>query len=302
MLAAAMSYLDHIARCNTASLIHCRPLLVDDRPVGILKQANVERLLNYPAVFRETPAGIAMMPLDPQTRTTALAEVVADLAGDGWITGIRHEHYTVRDSWNAKRLFAVERAACVHLGVRSWGVHLTGYVRRNDGLFIWIAQRGRNRPVAPGMLDNMVAGGLPDGLTPRQTMIKECGEEAGIPLILAERVQPAGMVSYLLETEKGFLPDELFCYDLELPEGFCPTPADGEVAGFELLPAGEVMARIDEGFSFKFNCPLVLIDFFIRHGLIGPEHPDYLALLHGLRGAPREMSALFEGVGLGQAK
>ena len=301
MLAAAMSYLDHIARCNTASLIHCRPLLVEDRPVGILKPENAERLLAYPSVFREDSAGVALIPSDPAERTAALAEVVADLTGDGWITGIRQEHYTVRDFWNAARLFAVERAACVHLGVRSWGVHMTGFVRREDGLHIWIARRGPDRPVAPGKLDNMVAGGLPDGLSPRQTMIKECGEEAGIPLVLAERVRSVGMVSYLMETEKGFLPDELFCYDLELPEGFRPTPADGEVAGFELLPAGEVMALIDEGFSFKFNCPLVLIDFFIRHGLIGPEHPDYLALLHGLRGAPREMSALFRGGGLGQA-
>jgi hypothetical protein len=35
--------------------------------------------------------------------------------------------------------------------------------------------------------------------------------------------------------------------------------------------------------QFKFNCNLVLIDFFVRHGVIAPEHPDYLAICRGLR-------------------
>jgi hypothetical protein len=28
---------------------------------------------------------------------------------------------------------------------------------------------------------------------------------------------------------------------------------------------------------------LVIIDFLVRHGLIGPEHEDYLAIVQGLR-------------------
>jgi hypothetical protein len=35
--------------------------------------------------------------------------------------------------------------------------------------------------------------------------------------------------------------------------------------------------------AFKFNCSLVVIDFLIRNGLIGPEHPEYLDLAAGLR-------------------
>jgi hypothetical protein len=35
--------------------------------------------------------------------------------------------------------------------------------------------------------------------------------------------------------------------------------------------------------EFKFNCALVNIDFFIRHGLLAPEHPEYLAIQAGLR-------------------
>jgi len=41
-----------------------------------------------------------------------------------------------------------------------------------------------------------VAGQISGGLGPTATMVKECGEEAGIPEILAESATPAGAVSY----------------------------------------------------------------------------------------------------------
>jgi hypothetical protein len=61
--------------------------------------------------------------------------------------------------------------------------------------------------------------------------------------------------------------DCLFCFDLELPEGFIPTPADGEVEGFELHTVEWVLNKVIEGGDggYKPNCNLVLIDFFIRY-------------------------------------
>ena len=52
------------------------------------------------------------------------------------------------------------------------------------------------------------------------------------------------------------------------------------------MPIAEV-AEIVRGSRdvFKFNCSLVVIDFLIRHGQIGPEHPEYFYLVTGLRGA-----------------
>ena len=35
--------------------------------------------------------------------------------------------------------------------------------------------------------------------------------------------------------------------------------------------------------EFKLNCNLVVIDFLLRHGFIGPEEEDYLELVSGLR-------------------
>ena len=38
----------------------------------------------------------------------------------------------------------------------------------------------------------------PFGISPRENMIKECGEEAGIPRELAERVKSAGKSQFAL--------------------------------------------------------------------------------------------------------
>jgi len=68
-----------------------------------------------------------------------------------------------------------------------------------------------------------------------------------------------------------------------LPAGFQPVNTDGEVAEFRLLPAAEVLEIVETTDDFKFNCNLVIIDFCIRHGVLPPEHPDYEAILRGLR-------------------
>ena len=34
----------------------------------------------------------------------------------------------------------------------------------------------------------------------------------------------------------GVKPDQMFCYDLEVPEDFEPIPVDGEVESFQLMP------------------------------------------------------------------
>ena len=58
------------------------------------------------------------------------------------------------------------------------------------------------------------------------------------------------------------------CYDLILPETFTPSATDGEVDSFELLPIEEVFSLVQTTEAFKFNVSLVLIDLFLRLGLI----------------------------------
>lgn len=90
---------------------------------------------------------------------------------------------------------------------------------------------------------------------------------------------PGGAIGYHVDTAKGFKPDTLFCYDLELPKDFQPRCTDGEVESFYLWPVEQVMGSGEE---FMLNCNLVIIDFLIRHIFLGPEDDDYLRLLSSL--------------------
>ena len=52
-------------------------------------------------------------------------------------------------------------------------------------LLIPVARRADDRPVCPGQFDNMIAGGQPVTLSLKENVIKEAGEEAGVPPDLA---------------------------------------------------------------------------------------------------------------------
>lgn len=52
------------------------------------------------------------------------------------------------------------------------------------------------------MLDHIVAGGLPHGITPMDNVIKECEEEASIPEDLARLSMATGRLSCLLDSKK----------------------------------------------------------------------------------------------------
>jgi thiamine pyrophosphokinase len=158
-------------------------------------------------------------------------------------------------------------------GVRAEGVHVNGLVRRADGLHLWIGVRARDKSIAPGKRDNVVAGGIPAGLTPEETLVKEAAEEAGIPPELAATARPAGRIGYVMawnepRQARGIRRDTLHVFDLDLPDGFVPRPGDDEVERFELWPITQVFAAVRDTDAFKFNVNLVLIDLFLREGLI----------------------------------
>lgn len=280
-----MSFLDHIRICNSFDLARFRPFKIGRATIGWLREDFVGVLARRPELFLVQPHAVTLAPdlATPEERTQALDGFLRGLQAEGYFPAWREERYPVTQRFGQPPLMAMERAAVASFGIRAYGVHLTGFVRRPDGLHIWVATRARNKPTYPGMLDNTVAGGQPAGLSLLDNMIKECKEEAGIPEQLARQAKPVGFVSYCMEQQDGLKPDILFNYDLELPENFTPRNTDGELEKFELWPATAAMARVRDSFDFKFNCNLVLIDFFVRHGLIAADHPDYFELVAGLR-------------------
>lgn len=280
-----MSFLDRIRECNEHDLSQFKPLYIGQNRVGWVRYDMVEQLADYPDVFAITPDTISLNPrLDSsESRSTAVKPVLEALRNDGLIPAWRDEIYPVTTAFGGEPLLQMERAAFPCLGVRAYGVHINGFVANGRGLKMWIARRSTNKSTFPGKLDNMVAGGLPIGISLEENIIKECHEEAGIPASLASRAIHAGSISYCKQVPEGLKPDVQFVYDLELPADFEPQPVDGEVEAFYLWPIDHVMDIVSNTTEFKFNCNLVIIDFLVRRGFITSKHQDYAQIVKGLR-------------------
>ena len=280
-----MSLLDRIAACRGWTPEDYRPWYVGGTLVGRVRHELARRLADFPAVFEVADEAVRLRPrlADFDGGTAALAEVVRRLAEGGEVGALRGEDYPVVPRWGDAPLLRMDRGAVPDFGVRGYGVHLNGVVEGDDGLRVWVAKRSMTKPTGPGKLDHLVAGGQPYGLGVQENLINECAEEADLPAALARRAVPAGAVSYRCAREEGLRDDLLFSYDLTLPADFQPRNTDGEVAWFELWPLEKVVARVRDSDDFKFNVALVLIDFFVRRGIVTPDDPDYLAILEGLR-------------------
>jgi len=278
-------YLRHIYRCNPPITERFIPWLIDNQVVGWLRPWLVEKLNECPNVFKVGKKQVALVAQldDFHRRSAALADVIQWLAQQKLIASPMGEPYPVTSEGREAALCIMDRSAAAYFGVRAFGQHLNGYVQKKDGLYMWLGRRASDRLIFPGALDNMVAGGLPWNVGLEENLRKECMEEAGLPENVARQAVPVGLVSYNRVAERGYRPDILYCYDLELSPGFQPQNTDGEVESFMLLPIEEVARLVRETDEFKLNCNLVVIDFLLRHGYIGPQNDEYLELAIGLR-------------------
>jgi 8-oxo-dGTP pyrophosphatase MutT (NUDIX family) len=279
-----MGFMRHIKACNQHDPAKFIPLKIQGMEIGKVRPLFAENLARWPQLFHVTDSSVEFVFPSPdlRERSAALADVIQQLVNEKILCALHGEMYAANDGHLEKPLLLIDRAIAPYFGIRSYGQHLNGFVRTNDGMKLWIARRAKDRANYPGCLDNFVAGGLPHGLNLAENMAKECWEEAAVPAEIASRAIPVGAVSYNVDTVKGFNPFTLFCYDLELPQDFQPRCTDGEVECFYLWPVEKVMEIVKERDEFKLNCNLVIIDFLIRHGFIGPEDDDYLEFISGL--------------------
>jgi 8-oxo-dGTP pyrophosphatase MutT (NUDIX family) len=153
---------------------------------------------------------------------------------------------------------------------------------------MWIARRSPDKAIDPGLLDNLVGGGIAAGADVAHTVVKEAWEEAGIPAPRARSAVPTGAVHICRAQPDGLQRETIFVHDLALPVDFAPAGQDGEVVDHRLLPLAEaarLIASADGPDVVTADASLVILDCLLRRGLIAPDLPDYLAL-EALRHAP----------------
>ncbi|KIW11807.1 hypothetical protein PV08_09079 [Exophiala spinifera] len=214
-----------------------------------------------------------------------------------YLQGVREQKvFRVLDGWRSELypiygpskelILSMERSATPLFGVVTYGVHMTGYVQTGEGMKIWAPRRALTKPTYPGMMDNTVAGGLSTGEDPFECLVRECEEEASLPPDVVQPAKSCGTLTYfhIRDSRAGgeiglCQPEIQYIYDLELPSNVIPKPGDDEAIDFQLLTIKEVQDAIAQG-KFKPNCAHVLVDFFVRHGILTPENePDYIEIV-----------------------
>jgi 8-oxo-dGTP pyrophosphatase MutT (NUDIX family) len=283
-----VSLLARIAAVNHADPRSFRPFEIAGQRVGWVHHGFAARLAAHGGVFEVTAEALRLHSRHWafEARSQVLEEVVRALVDEGTLPRLHGERYPVTASTRDRAVCTIDRAAAAWFGVRAFGQHLNGFVRRPDGLWLWVARRALHKWNFPGRLDQLVAGGLPYDMTLAENLVKECAEEAGLDAAHVAEARPVGSISYCLETHEGLKRDVIYCYDLELDETFVPRPVDGEVEVFELWPLHKVAETLAVSDDFKPNCALVAIDFLVRHGWLDPGDPDYLDLVTGLHRPP----------------
>jgi len=279
-----MTLLRRIQECHHYNSVEFLPFLIESQQVGWIHRHFAPDLLKYPSVFLQEDQSIHLS-LGLKTysqRSQAVEIVLRDLYKHGKLEGWRNENYPVSPTWGQAPFLDIERAAVVKMGVKGYGIHMNGFIGRGKNIKLWVAKRSATRPVAPGKLDHLVAGGLPINISLLDNLIKEAKEEAGIPKDLSQHAIPVGALSYVMQLQEGLRQDTIFCYDLELPENFIPVNQDGEVSDFYLYPIQKVKELLETTDQFKFNTGMVIIDFMIRHGIIEPDDSQYLSLIQAL--------------------
>lgn len=269
-----MPFLRHLRLCNTAVVPGDRfPFSLGGKPAGWIDPAIADRLEQEGLGSRTKGFALA----NP-AELEALGE---KLAQEGFYRS-HHELFDVMTDLDQPVIARIDRGALPLFGLVAIGVHMNGLVRKSDGLYLWTGRRARNKRLDPGKLDHLVAGGVPAGHSPAEALLKEAAEEASIGPELAAHAKEVGRILYALNRPEGLRRDILYCYDLFLPESFEPVAADGEVESFSLMKLEDVFALVRDTDEFKFNVNLVLIDLFLRHGLIDPHSAQGRALQNGL--------------------
>jgi len=307
-----------VERCNTYDATEYAPVFVGETQIGFVSKEMLDKLRSFsseiveialnPYTFAVRPGGeaeqgvsnyavyLAPMARDSYERTSVIGALVDGLVLDEFIPPekIRDEKQDVYPLGSGvgatvEPLLRLERAAITYLGVSSYGVHVNGYVIDEETgapAAMWVGKRALSKPTYPGLLDQMVAGGQPSGLSFRENVRKECIEEASLPPSSFRMLKAAGLVSYRYGTKRGLSTKSLAIFDLPMPRDLIPSNSDGEVQEFTLMTMDEIISSLKYQLPlWKPNSALVAVDFLIRHGFIGPDDPKYFEICHLLRSA-----------------
>jgi len=244
--------------------------------LGSVAVGHLDALREWPDAFARidgpdgAPRALALRLAAP-VRDARLAQVHERLRARGLILAWRDEPYPLRDRSGGEH-GTIERAASRFWGTLTLGAHCNGWVADAAGRpsHLWIARRSYSKATDPGRLDNMVGCGVALGQTPRDAVIREGWEEAGLDPSQMAGLVTGGVVDLECDIPEGRQHERLHVFDLQLPDGLAPRNVDGEVHEHRLMPVAEALARCAAG-ELTTDATLATLDFALRRGLVEPS-------------------------------
>lgn len=244
---------------------------------GSVARAHLHTLARWPQALA-LAGGAVTLTLPAAERSDFFTLANRRLHQDGLVIGWRDETYPVLALDDGRLLATFERAASRFWGTTTFGAHCNGYVAGADGRpsHLWIARRSYSKPTDPGLLDNLVGGGVPHGQTPAECVLREGWEEAGLAPAQMQGLQAGRRFRVARDIPEGFQLEEVSVFDLALPPGLQPVNQDGEVHSVALMPVAEALACAAAG-EMTVDAALVTLDFALRHRLLPAEAQARLA-------------------------
>lgn len=260
------------------------PFAMGGTVVGSVARVHLETLAAF-SQWLDIGDTAVTLTAPPAERDAALVQVNRALREAGHIVAWRDETYAVVLRHGDDPLALIERASSRFWGTLTFGAHCNGYVADASGrpTHLWIARRSFNKPTDPGLLDNLVGGGVPWDQTPFETLVREGWEEAGLSPGQMRAATPGSVLHLQRDIPEGLQHEHLYAFDLRLAPGVSPVNQDGEVCEWHCLPVDEALGRAAAG-EMTVDAALVTLDFALRHALLpGDEHASLAAAMAPLR-------------------
>jgi 8-oxo-dGTP pyrophosphatase MutT (NUDIX family) len=260
---------------------------------GSVHKDHLAALRAWPRWLSVADDGVRLI-AEPAARDAALAGMNLALRDAGLIVAWRGETYPLHDPASGRRLATFERAASRFWGTLTFGAHCNGYVADTAGrpAHLWIARRSFTKPTDPGLLDNLVGGGVPLGQSPADTLLREAWEEAGLQPAQLKALTPGRVIRIERDIPEGLQHEHLHVFDLALPAGWAPRNLDGEVAEFHCMPLNEALAHA-AGTTMTVDAALATLDFALRHDLLPADQAASAQARMAARWHPRAVAERF---------
>jgi hypothetical protein len=236
-----------------------RPFVVDGDAVGWIDGTRAQRLAKFADVLivDDDQVRFADGIVQPEARTEAMERVARGLAEDGLLSAWRSERYSVVREFGDAPRFELERCAARYFGIRTFAAHINGLVRTGDDIRMWLGRRSPHKAVDPGLLDNMVGGGI------------------------AAAAQSVNALRICRAHPRGLERETVYVHDLWLDPRFVPKGIDGEVAEFRLETLADAATIAGNCIGCDIvtaDASLVIADCLIRCDRIAAGTTDYAAL------------------------